>query len=484
MEQSQLVELIRTLTPDEKEHVRQFSTLHFFNRGSLRGAAVELLNICLDHPWNLEEQALEKEMVYGKLFPGQKWVDGRLEKTMVEALKVVRSFLLTQKYFEDENEFVQLLDFSEIMRQKELKNRYQQVMGKLQKLLDSYPFDNRLRLKRQYEFEFHKCDEASVRNQGKGDLNILNTLRSLDLDFQLKRLELVNQLLLQQKITVVEVPEKLTALVEQINIPDEYLEEHPVLQINYAVYQLLRKEPLMIEDAQYLFRLLQLHEAKFDKRSLQEFYSYLRNVCILALNVDFERVEIDALLKEIYRDNLKRGYIHYEGKINRSKFWAISSNATRTKDFEWAWEFLETYKDEIRDDNETRDIYRINLANYFFALGRFEECLDNIPPSFPYVDYLLLCKRLELMALYELGSDLLSYKIDAFKMFLSRTGKSLLSKSQKDNHVDFVNILLQISRSIPGDEKRSETLIKRLSEKKHINNWPWLMAKAVALKKR
>lgn len=401
---------------------------------------------------------------------------------MVEALKVIRSFLLSQKYFETDNEFAQMLDFSEIMRQRELKSRYQQVMAKLQKVLDSYPFDNRLRLKRQYELEFFKCDEASVRNQGKGDLNILNTLRALDLDFQLKRLELANQLLLQQKITVVEVPERLSVLVEQISIPDEYLEAHPVLQINYTIHQLLRKEPLMTEDAQYLFGLLQRHEDKFDKRSLQEFYSYLRNVCILALNVDFERVEIDALLKEIYRDNLKRGYIHYEGKINRSKFWAISSNATRTKDFEWAWEFLETYKDQIRDDNETRDIYRINLANYLFALGRFEECLDNIPSNFPYVDYLLIMKRLELMALYELGSDLFSYKLDAFKMFLSRTGKNLLSKAQKDNHADFVNFLLQISRSTPGDAKRSELIVKRLSEKKHINNWVWLMKKALALK--
>jgi len=484
MEQSQLVELIRTLSPEEMEHVREFSTLHFFNSGSLRNPAITLLNICIDHPWHIEGQKLEKETLYPKLFPGQVWIDGRIEKTMVDAHKVVRCFLLTQKYFEADNEFAQLLDFSEIMRQRELNNRYQQVMSKLQKMLDSYPFDNKLKLKRQYELEFYKCDEASVRNQGKGDLNILNTLQALELDYQLKQLELVNQLLLQQKITVVEVPERLSTQLEKISVPDTYLEAHPVLQINYAIYQLLRKEPLMTEDAQYLFGLLQRHEGKFDKRSLQEFYSYLRNVCILALNVDFERIEIDALLKEIYRDNLKRGYIHYEGKINRSKFWAISSNATRTKDFEWAWEFLETYKDEIRDDNETKDIYRINLANYLFAIGRFEESLENIPPHFPYVDYMLISKRLELMALYELRSDLLSYKMDAFKMFLSRTGKSLLSKSQKDNNSDFVNVLLQIYRSTSGDSKRSETIVKRLSEKKHINNWAWLMAKAVALKKR
>jgi hypothetical protein len=62
------------------------------------------------HPWHLDEQNLEKEMVYKKVFPGQNWVDGRLGKTMVEANKVVGSFLLTQKYFKSDNEFAQMLD--------------------------------------------------------------------------------------------------------------------------------------------------------------------------------------------------------------------------------------------------------------------------------------------------------------------------------------------------------------------------------------
>ncbi len=43
------------------------------------------------------------------------------------------------------------------------------------------------------------------------------------------------------------------------------------------------------------------------------------------------------------------------------------------------------------------------------------------------MNYLFFGKRLELKALYELRSDLLDFKLDAFKMFLSRTSPKLLS---------------------------------------------------------
>jgi hypothetical protein len=174
--------------------------------------------------------------------------------------------------------------------------------------------------------------------------------------------------------------------------------------------------------------------------------------------------------------------MHYEGKINRSKYWIVSHTSMKVADFAWAFEFIEKYKYEIRDENETQDIYRLNIANYMFRTGRFLECLDNIPPTSPFVDYLLHGKRLELKTLYELNSELLSYKLDAFKMFLSRTSQKLLSESQRQIHTDFANLVHQLVNSRPGDQKRSELLQKRIQEKKQSAEWRWLLEKAKALK--
>lgn len=82
---------------------------------------------------------------------------------------------------------------------------------------------------------------------------------------------------------------------------------------------------------------------------------------------------------------------------------------------------------------------------------------------------------------YELNSSFLPYKLDAFKMFLSRTSQKLLSESQKQLNVDFANLLTQLMASAPGDKKRAELLIKRIQGKKQTAEWRWLFEKAKVL---
>ncbi len=160
-------------------------------------------------------------------------------------------------------------------------------------------------------------------------------------------------------------------------------------------------------------------------------------------------------MHELYLHNLAHGHLLYEGKISPNRYLVVSENAMKIKQFEWTLDFIERYKDEIYGENENRDIYRLNMANYLFGVGQFSECLDYIPATSPFVDYLLQGKRLELKALYELQSDLLSYKLDAFKMFLSRTSRNLLSDTQRQIHVDFTNHLAQIISATPGDQQRA-----------------------------
>ena len=95
MEHSNLIEVIRTLNKDEKEQIRQFVTLPFFNNGKMKAFVGPLLEICLTHSWDSTEP-LDKIDLYNVLFDGEGIKDRKLEKVMVEAHKVVRSFLLVQ----------------------------------------------------------------------------------------------------------------------------------------------------------------------------------------------------------------------------------------------------------------------------------------------------------------------------------------------------------------------------------------------------
>ena len=68
-------------------------------------------------------------------------------------------------------------------------------------------------------------------------------------------------------------------------------------------------------------------------------------------------------------------------------------NSIKIKQFEWALEFIEQNTHIIYGENVTQDFFRFNMANYLFGVGRFDECLDYIPATSPFMDYFLFGKR-------------------------------------------------------------------------------------------
>jgi len=100
------------------------------------------------------------------------------------------------------------------------------------------------------------------------------------------------------------------------------------------------------------------------------------------------------------------------------------------------------------------------------------------------VDYLVAGKRLELKALYELQSDLFPYKLDAFKMFVSRTSQKLLPKARRRMNVAFTNLMYQLVALIPGDRKRAKRFLERVEEKKQTAERRWLLAKGKFLARK
>ena len=85
----------------------------------MRAHVLPLLIICLSQKWD-SDQKMDKQSVFATLFPNQKFVEGRLEKIMVEAHKIVRTTLIVNHYLRNDNEFHQGFDFAEITRTKSM----------------------------------------------------------------------------------------------------------------------------------------------------------------------------------------------------------------------------------------------------------------------------------------------------------------------------------------------------------------------------
>lgn len=478
MEKTYVFELIKSLSVAERREFELFVTSRYFNRGKQATELTTLLRTILKFISKPGDASLEKNVMYECVFPGAPWVEGKLEKLMVALNKLLRTFLLIQHYFQPENEFQQELDWGAQLHHRGFDLRYQRLLDKLKANSQQEYIKNDSFFLHRLQLEHAIYDYETYNNRKKGDLNIPQVLHNLDIYYHLFRLEHLNYFLLQNKVTNLEISDGLAIALQENPLPERYLQESSYLLIQFKIFCLLQAQNPGLSEFQELYELLKQHEPHLEKSKLEEYYAYLRNVCVLLINSGAE--ELYQVLHQIQRDNLERGLLYLEGKqgkLSPSAVLNLVDNGLIVQNYAWVAEFLESHQDRIIGDNETRDLYRFNRARYLFAVGRFEEALDYVPPASPYVDYHLAARRLELRIYYELDSELLPYKVDAFKMYLSRVSQKFLSPELRRRNGDFANVLFQLIHLPPGDRVRARRILQRIEENKGVSERKWLLEK-------
>lgn len=481
MERTYIPDLLRTLTPEEQKEMELFLSSPYFNRGKYREAVPRLFQLMLREVSG-DAMAQSRKDIYAQIFSGMPWVEGKLDKVLVDLKKLIQTFLQVQSYLRIDEASKRQLDMSKILRVRGLTTRSGMVLDKMRREQDKKLWRNSDYFLESFLLEEERYHQAAYSNQMKGDLNIPQTLLNLDVFFHFKRLELLNYFLLQQKLTGIEMSEPILRALNQSRIPEDYLHISAALLILNKIFDLLRLKQITPSQYQEILLLLQQNEVAIDPEQLKEFYTYLRNFCTMLVMANPDS-EFSETLHLLHRNNLERGYLFgdSENKLLRSTFLNIVVIALKVRQFEWLHLFLEEYKFRIIGDNETFDLYRSGMANYLFALKKYAQSLDFIPASSHYVDYHLLGRRLELKIYYETESDLLIYKLNAFKMYISRASKKFLSDALRRRHLNFANFLSQVIFSKPGDKNRVERLRQRIEKEKWVADREWLLEKVQQL---
>lgn len=475
MEQTYLAALIQTLNQEEQAELERFLQSVYFNGGVNRERICLLYGLMTTS----DRDSPKKEALFSLIFPGTVWVAGKLDKLMSELSGYIRQFLLTRYYLDEKKAFTQALDWAVIIRERGLHNRYAQNLGKAENLLQQEKIESIEYYYHQFRLAYEKFNVESLYNRIKGDLYIPEAIASLDTSFLAYRLELQNLLLLQQKLTRIELPQHLTLHYPEF-IPRQTWAGSTLLTVATKINEQLIAESPSVEAFKEILELLQAHDQHIAQVLLQNCYAYLRNLCILLIQQG--QTSFTPVLHDIQRDNLQRGYLFLNGKLSPSAYLSVARTASRVGKNEWAMDFIETYKELLLSEEDTENYYHFNKAECLFSMGRYEEALELLPQNFTDLIYLTNCKRLEIKLYYELNSDLLSYKIDAFKMFISRASKKVLADYVREMEGNFVNILLQIVQCPPGEPDKIARIVKRIQEKKVIHDRDWLLEKVQQLR--
>lgn len=480
MRKSPLTELLKVFSSEERAEFRLFVASPYFNRGEFSAEAPILLQFLYETALDSYWQDEERQAAYAAIFPGSDFVEGKLEKVMSVLHWLARLFVSEHLRSGEKGEFQRQFDMATFSRQRGLHNRFGNTMKRLREQFGtssggediSYFF-------RAMQIELEQHEYENLFNQKRGDLHIPQTLEALEMHYNTLKMNLLNRFLVQMKFTHLEMDEEIQLALTKTEIPARLLEKSAFLQMAQPFLKVFQASKPEKSDFHALVRVMRDLEGKIQTELLKDYYSFLRSCCSVLVNTG----ELDYLpiLFELQKEHLERGYLYYNQKISPSMFQNIVNVALRVKEFDWVHDCIQAHADRVLGDNEHRDYYRLNLANYLFHIGDYEAALDALPQTLADIGFHIMSRRLELKIYYSQGSDLLPYKIDAFRMYLIRAFLKPLSRVLKESNTNFVQLLMQLCNTAKGDEPRIQRLKERIRAKTWVFERDWLLEKAEGL---
>lgn len=483
MHKSKLLNTLKLFSREEIYLLSDFLHSPYFMSEAHRRERLPLFQYIINYYGQWDHADLAKTVVLEKVYGGKKIAVGKFDKLMSALLKDIHQFIAVhfKEWKEDPlQDMVTLISFFRT------RNAYKSVTHYLDKVKKQLA-NTKLQGK-QYFFNdymiggelIHKYYLADDKHSDK--LDYASIFQPLDTFYLLSKLERACFLLSLKRFRK---PVDLLELVDFLDTVKPLYQrlgllEIPLISIYYLVYDMLKAENVAEEDYWKLKELIEKHETTIPSESAKILNGLLRNFIIEQHNRGAKH-----LLQEIFnlhRMHLEKGYLNFEKGILPSVFKNIVTMGVRVKEYDWVYQFLNNYKNKIEGTTTPKDVYDYNLASYYFERQSYEEAMDLLRDQYEDIFYKIAAKRLELKILYEVHSDILDAKMDAFKIYVFRLPKKAILDHKRASNNHFIDFLRQLRNPKTAfSPKRIERLRQRVNDSQFITEKDWLLEKLAAL---
>ncbi len=443
----------------------------------------------LDYLWNGREQDdpkyFDKESAYAYMFPGQPHFKGKLEKLMSKLFRSVEAFLVQQQMEKNRTERQELLALLSAYTDLQLPGLFELRRKKLAAQLDKMTPDNPHHFWERQELERRITEFQSFSGLRNSDLNLPATHHQFDLYFLLAKLELACQLLARH-LFVFSI-EKLEESLEALDLLEPlYIKKYafiPVIQVYHQAYQLLRSfwSPDHLTRYIKFYELLETHNDTLSEEHLKTLQTIARSFCVRQYQIGVAGYR--SYTFELYQKHLLKGWLYHKGKMLQSLFSNIVTIALREKAYDWTRQFIEDHRDLTTGSDNSEAVYHYNLSQYYFHTQQYEAAINLLSDSYRDPYYKVSAKRLELKIFYEIESDLLESRMDAFKIFIYRLSEGSFNAKSKEMNQHFIDMLRQIK--LPktlGHLERIDKLVEKIQNSPRLSDKEWLIEKLERLR--
>jgi hypothetical protein len=474
MQESRLVKHIESLSARERERFRLFVESPYFNRHE---KTIKLLEIILK-ALNSSRPNLKKEKVFSKLFPGEQFEEQPLHNVMSYLKKLFYRFL-SIKHLEEQDFLEPLFTLEAAYENNQfdlLKNRGKQV----EKNLKKNQFQNNEFFYTQYRLNYLLGYYAAQYEDRTKSTLFQKMLNNLDRFYIVEKLRnschlTANMIMLNTNYNFHFLDELLNYI--QDNMAD--FEDDLSIIMYYTILMSLREENNP-EHYKKLIDILTNDVSGLSSEDQGDLYSFANNYCIRQINNGHSNYQRE--LFQLYEQGLKTGLILDNGILSEWNYKNITSLACSLKEFEWAENFIQTYKDTLNAPRR-ENAYNYNLAHLYYNKKMYNEALSVLLlVQFTDVKYHLNTTFLLLRTYFALkDTEAVLSLIETFRIYVIRNQKMTLElKRGYTNFLKFAKQLVLLKHHASTYPKKKlreklDTLKTKIGSTKNLINRYWLL---------
>lgn len=462
------LELVDKLQPNEWDELKRFID---FNSPRIRKDVYRVLDVLKNH--SSKTVQLTRKEIHDQLYPQSKFNDKTIRYLLTDFNRQTFAFF-SHKQLNSNQQQSQLLLLQELSDRKCQRSFEKTYNQELKKLDSGKRADTDVLF---YKYRLHSLKAKSELESGQRSSDVFEE-SSLYLDnyFVAKKLQIS-----AEKINLNFILKKdwsdpfLSNILQQID--QGLFEFSPYI----SLYRLIIKS-LTDQENEAVFEQLKAQVPQsIDQLSLSELadlYQYLLNYCIRRINAG--RLNFQDELLSVYRSALEHGALFTDGRVSQWDFKNVVTIALRTKQIDYAREFIYTYKPTLPADQRTNAI-AYNLANLHFAEGDYRSAIKQLQMvDLDDVFYRLDARSILLKSYYELDdTDALYYHGTAFRSFLNRNRK--ISDIQRKLFLNLIKHTLSLTK-VGADRSRLKLIENRVKENPNVADLRWLEQKISELR--
>ena len=464
MENSQLIEIVRSLTKKEIRELKKWLASPAHNH---RQDVIKLFQYLIIVLPREKSKYLAKDHIYEEIYPREPYDDAKLRQLVHILTKEIETYLLFTLSAEDE--IGNQINLATSYRARGLDKSYHKLVKSVSKSLERSPIKDEMYYHNVFLLSEEKYNELGSRQSSQADFQ--GIVDNLEISFIIRKLRFAGHMLNHENKVKKEYNYGLLEPVLKF-IDDNDLTRIPSIKIYYYLYLATRfpeKEEYYYNFKESIFE----YDNILPKSEMRDNYLQAVNYSITRANQSVKGFKREVF--DLYKQGIENKVLFDdEGRLSTSTFRNTVNMGTVVKEFEWIYSFIKNYQKYLPEDQREETV-QFSLGKYYFEKGEYDKAQDYLITINPGAINLNLMIRSMLIRIYYSQDEfmLLDALLESMKVYINR--KKQLAPQYRKPFLNLIKYTKKLVKVNPYDKSAKAKLRTEIEEARPLIAKDWFL---------